>query len=124
MMPGYAELFGHFWEHASALYLARHTGSAAAVKQLGFDGLAALIKKADLPYRPKVLEQTLAWAENAPPGHSQTACLGSILADLDDDRLEKTRKIQALEPSLAHLVVRLPLPVASGHSRHQHRQYR
>jgi transposase len=108
MMPGYAELFGHLWEHASALYLARHTGSAAAVKQLGFEGLAGLIKKADLPYRPKVLEQILAWAENAPPGHSQTACLGSILADLDDDRLEKTRKIQALEPSLAHLVVRSP----------------
>jgi hypothetical protein len=50
----------------------------------------------------------LTWAANAPPGHSQPACLGSILADLDDDRLEKIRKIQALEPLLAHLVVRSP----------------
>jgi hypothetical protein len=108
MMPGYAELFGHFWEHASALYLARHTGSAAAVQQLDFQGLADLIHKADLPYRPVVLEQILGWAVNAPPGHCQPVCLGKILADLDDDRLEKTRKIQALEPLLAHLVVRSP----------------
>ncbi len=108
MMPGYAELFGHLWEHASALFLARHTGSAAAVQQLGFEGLASLVRKADLPYRPKALEQILLWADNAPPGHSQPACLGGILADLDDDRLEKTRKIKALEPSLAHLVVRSP----------------
>jgi transposase len=108
MMPGYAELFGHFWEHASALYLARHTGSAAAVEQLGFQGLSELIHKANLPFRSPVLEQILAWAASAAPGHSQSACLGRILADLDDDRLEKTRKIQALEPQLAHLVVRSP----------------
>ncbi len=108
MMPGYAELFGHFWEHASALYLARHTGSAAAVQQFGFQGLSDLIHKANLPYRPPALEQILAWAASAAPGHSLTACLGQVLADLDDDRLEKTRKIQALEPQLAHLVVRSP----------------
>jgi transposase len=108
MMPGYAELFGHLWEHASALFVARHTGSAEAVQKLGFDGLADLVRKAKLPCRPKVIEQILAWAHNAPPGHSQPACLGSILADLDDDRLEKTKKIQALEPALAQLVVRSP----------------
>jgi transposase len=108
MMPGYAELFGHLWEHASALFLARHTGSAEAVQKLGFNGLADLVRRAELPYRPQALEQILAWAANAPPGHSQPACLGGILADLDDDRLEKTKKIQTLEPSLAHLVVRSP----------------
>jgi transposase len=107
-MPGYAELFGHFWEHASALFLARRTGSADAVRTLGIDGLTALIRQAELPYRRQVIEQILAWANNAPPGHPHSACLGSILGDLDDDRLEKTRKIQALEPTLAHYIVRTP----------------
>jgi transposase len=107
-MPGYAELFGHFWEHASALFLARRTGSAAAVRAVGFDGATALIRQASLPYRRQVIEQILAWANNAPPGHPHPDCLGSILGDLDDDRLEKTRKIQALEPTLAHYIVRSP----------------
>ena len=108
LMPGYAELFGHFWEHASALPLARRTGSAAAVRQAGVEGLSTLIRQAGVPVRRQVIQQVLAWADNAPPGHPQPACLAGILNDLDDDRLEKTRKIKASETTLAHFVTRSP----------------
>jgi hypothetical protein len=109
-MPGYAEIFGrgHFWEHASALFLARRTGSAFAVLQAGFEGISTLIRQAGLTFRRPFVEQVLAWAENAPPGHAQSACLECILNDLDEDRLEKTKKIQAFDARLAHCVVRTP----------------
>jgi transposase len=108
LMPGYAELFGHFWEHASALFLARRTGSAEAVRHAGRDGLTILLRQAGLPVRRQALDLILAWAGNAPPGHPQVACLRGILHDLDDDRLEKTRKIQACEATLAYGVARSP----------------
>ncbi len=107
-MPGYAELFGHFWEHALALPLARRTGSAAALREAGLEGLTAIADQLGVRYRPQALPQILAWAHHAPPGHPHAACLSRILANLDDDRLAKTRHIQALEITLAHYVVRTP----------------
>jgi transposase len=107
-MPGYAELFGHFWEHVLALPLARRTGSAAAVRLAGLDGLKAIADSTGLRYRSQTLPEVLAWANNAPPSHPQADCLGRILAALDNDRLEKSRQIQALEGTLARFVVGTP----------------
>jgi transposase len=107
-MPGYAELFGHLWEHASALPLARRLRSAEVVRQGGIDGLAALLHQAGLRCRRPVLDQILAWADNAPPGHTHPDYQGRILDTLDDDRLQKDLQIQHLERDLAPFVVATP----------------
>jgi transposase len=108
-MPGYAELFGHLWEHAAALPLARRTGSAEAVRRAGVAGLAALAEQAGLRrYRRSALEQIAAWADDAPPGHPHPDELGRVLAALDDDRLQKRLQIKDLERAVAPFVARLP----------------
>ncbi len=107
-MPGCAERFGHFWEHALALPLARRTGSAAAARQAGLEGLRAIADGLGLRYHRQTLPEVLAWADDAPPGHPDPDCLGRILGSLDDDRLQKAREIQALEGTLARDVVRTP----------------
>lgn len=108
-MPGYAELFAHLWDDSPApLLIARHTTSAAAVTQLGLDGLRLFAKQAKLRCQAQTFHKILAWAEQAPPGHPQPLDLRRRLTALDDDRLLKTRQILELERDLAHLLVRTP----------------
>jgi transposase len=107
-MPGYAECFSHLWESPAPLVLARHTTSAAAVRQAGLAGLRQLATQANLRCRQDTFHKILAWAEQAPPGHHRPLDLRRILGALDDDRLAKTQQILELERDLAHLVVRLP----------------
>jgi transposase len=109
-MPGYAEVFSrnHFWDSDAGMFLARRTGSPQAVRQLGADGLTRLLHDAQLRCTKDTVAKILAWAEDAPPAHPHGACLQPIVAALDDDRLEKTRQISAVERSLASLVARTP----------------
>jgi transposase len=109
-MPGYADAVSkdHFWDSSLGMYVARHTGSPQAVRQLGFDGLTRLLHDAKIRSTKDTLYKILAWANDAPPAHPHSAILQTILAGLDDDRLEKTKQISAVERQLAHLVVRTP----------------
>ena len=107
-MPGYAELFCHLWETPTPLVLARHVTSAEAVKQAGVQGLRQIAVAAKISCRSDTLDKIVAWAEQAPLGHTHTHDLQRILRTLDDDRLAKTQQILELERSLAQLVVRTP----------------
>lgn len=109
-MPGYADVVSrdHFWDSTWAMSIARHTGSADAVRQLGFDGLSRLVQDAKMRCNKDTLYKILAWANDAPPAHPHSAILRTIFSPLDDDRLEKTRQIHEVERQLAHLVVRTP----------------
>jgi transposase len=107
-MPGYAECFGDLWEAPAALVIARHTTSAEAVRQAGLVGLQQSVAAANIIGRRETFAKVLAWAAQAPPGHSHSADLHRILTTLDDDRLAKTQQILDLERSLAHLVVHTP----------------
>src|SRR6267378_6149045 len=100
-MPGYAECFSHLWESPAPLVLARHTTSAAAVRQAGLAGLQQLATQANLRCRQDTFHKILAWAEQAPPGHHRPLDLRRILGALDDDRLAKTQQILELERDLA-----------------------
>lgn len=110
LMPGFAACFNHLWNHRVALLIARHTGSAAAVRAAGVLGLAQLIKQhaPQQRYCAATLTKIVAWAEQATDGHPQTDCLRLILATLDDDRQRKTQEIQGLERVCAHLLARTP----------------
>jgi transposase len=108
-MPGYAECFGHLWDDSpAALALARHVTSAQAVLQAGLAGLQQVAAQAGFRCRRDTLHKILAWAEQAPPGHSHPAELQRILVALDDDRLRKNQEILELERALAHLAVGTP----------------
>jgi transposase len=107
-MPGYAECFAEPFATPAPLLLARHTTSAQAVRQAGLEGLQQIVRQANIVCRHSTLAKLLAWAEQAPPGHPQSLDLRRILVALDDDRLEKTRQILALETTLAHLALRTP----------------
>ncbi len=109
-MPGYADAVSkdHFWDSNAGMYIARHTGSPPAARQLGFDGLTRLLHDAKIRCTKDTLHNILAWADDAPPALPHSAILQTILDGLDDDRLEKTRQINDLERQLAHLVVRTP----------------
>jgi transposase len=107
-LPGYAECFCHLWETPTPLVLARLTTSVEAVRQAGVEGLQRLADQAHLKCRRDTLVKILAWAEQAPPGSNHVLQHRCILSSLDDDRLAKTQQIQALERTLAHLVVQTP----------------
>jgi transposase len=107
-MPGYAECISHFWESHVAMPIARHTTSAAAVLEAGLAGLQEIVSKEDIRCRRDTLTRILAWAEQAPPGHTHTLQLRLILQTLDDDRLSKCKQIIELERSLAGLVAATP----------------
>ena len=108
ILPGYAECFGHLWESAVALELARHFPSAAALRQAGLTGLQGLLDTKQLRYRKDALHTVLAWADQAPPAHPHHTDWQRLLVSLDDDRRAKTLEIQALERTLAQLVVQTP----------------
>jgi transposase len=107
-LPGYAELFGHLWEHALAVPLARRTGSAEAIRQAGAAGLAALADQLGRRYRAATLHEIVAWAHNAPPASPHIDTHRRILDALDNDRLQKSLQIQDLERDLAPFVVGTP----------------
>jgi transposase len=108
-MPGYAELFCHLWDDSPApLVFARHTTSAAAVRQAGVAGLEQLAARAGLRCRSATFHKLGAWAEQAPPDAGHTLERRRILVSLDDDRLAKTREIRELERALAQAVVHTP----------------
>lgn len=107
-LPGYAECFGDFWKSAVALALARQVPSAAEVLKAGLAGLQAIVKQAQIRCRQATLAKVLAWAEQAPPGHSHGLQLRQIVCALDDDRLSKCSQINELERSLAGLTAGTP----------------
>lgn len=109
IMPGYAAAFGaDLWQSPVALPLARATGCAAAIRQVGLTGLQQLVAACGARCRQSTLAKVLAWAEAAPAGHPQTCCLSRVLTELDDDRLAKTQQITVLEQTIASLLVRTP----------------
>lgn len=108
LMPGYAECFADLWQSKLALPLARLTGSAAALRQGGGQGLLRLLVEHQLPSRRDSFAKILAWAEQAPAPHPQHELLRHILCTLDDDRLGKIQHISQVERRLAHYLARTP----------------
>jgi len=108
IMPGYAECFLKFWDSTTAVPLARHTGSAQAIRQAGADGLRRLLHELKLRASPRTLPKLIAWAENAPPSHPGSDHHRRAFDSLDEDRLQKILEIQALERAIASCLVRTP----------------
>src|SRR5262245_7096693 len=105
LFPGLSAAVGGIFDHEPALVVARHLGSAAAVRARGADGLAALLDAEHVPYRRPTLKKILAWADRA---HEASECQDvhrRIFTHLDDERRARLRAIRALEGEWAALLV-------------------
>jgi transposase len=108
LMPGYAHCFEDLFTSNVALLIARQTGSAAAVRQVGDAGLARIAREAGVRTKVTALARIATWAETAADGPAHPEALRRILAALEDDRLAKAREIQAVEREVAALLVQTP----------------
>ena len=108
LLPGYAECFSDLWDSATPLVIARQLPSPQAILDAGRDGLQRVVQAANLHCQRRTLDKILVWARQAAGGHPLGQVQARILANLDEDRLEKSRKIDDLERELAHLVVTTP----------------
>jgi transposase len=108
IMPGYEQCFSEFWLNTIAMRIARATGSADAVLQLGLPGLTRLVERGHWQCHQTTFQKILQWAKAAPPCHPQINTLRSVIDHLDDDRLAKNRHIHDLERQLAALLARIP----------------
>jgi transposase len=107
IMPGYEQCFSEFWLNTIALKIARATGSADAVLQLGLPGLTRLVEHGHWQCHQTAFQKILQWAKAAPPCHPQINTLRSVIDHLDDDRLAKNTQIHDLERQLAALLARM-----------------
>jgi len=108
LFPGLSAAVGGIFDHEAALVVARHLGSAQAIRARGAGGLAALLDAERVPYRRPTLKKILAWAERA---HEASECQDihrRIFTHLDDERRARLGSIRALEGELASLLVRTP----------------
>ena len=108
LLPGLSAAVGNIFDHEPVLVIARHLGSAQAIRARGLDGLAALLQAEGLRYQRRSLEKVLAWAEQAHEPDQNAVVHKRIFAFLDDERRARLRSIRALESDLAALLVRTP----------------
>lgn len=107
-LPGFAALFPDFWDTPAGPAIARRFVSPETIEQVGLAGLQKALRDAGRSVQVRTLERVLAWARTAPPGDSQAVLHQRLAAALDDDRLQKTREIEAIEEEIAALLVHTP----------------
>ncbi len=107
-LPGFAALFADLWGTPAALAIARRFDVPEAIVQADAAGLERVLKEAQERFQSRSLERVLAWARTAAGADPQAAMHHRIATALDDDRLAKTREIQALEQEIAGLLVETP----------------
>lgn len=108
-MPGYASLFGErLFTSRLALPLARQFCSAARLLEAGAAGMQHWLGKQAIRFQRRSLLRILAWAERAAEPDPEAALHLRVLGDVEDDRGEKLRKIQALEQEIVSYLVETP----------------
>jgi transposase len=108
LMPGHANCFADLFVSKIALLIARHAGSAAAVRHAGRSGLSRILQQAGVQFQSPSLDALLAWAEAAAGGPEHPKTLQRIWTALEDDRAAKVREITAVERELAAFLVKTP----------------
>jgi transposase len=109
--PGYAACFADLWDSEVALLLPHHFASADALLQAGSRGLTTFLHQQSVRFQQRTVDAVLTWAQQAAPADLAAARQRQLALALEDDRLRKTREIQALERELAARLVRTPYVV-------------
>ena len=108
-LPGYADhAFHDLWKNNCAWPLARAVLSPQEILDLGEAGLARLLRDQGVRFHRRSLAPLLAWAAQAPPPDAAPANARRLALASEEDRRQKAREIQALEPELAEFLCRTP----------------
>lgn len=109
-LPGFAALFegDRLWTSPVALPLARRLAVPDAVCRLGSEGIAKLLRDADLRCQQRTIDKIVGWAMQAAAPAEDALIRQRILADLDDDRIAKRGLISRVELDLAGGLTRTP----------------
>jgi transposase len=109
-MPGYADLFDHFFTHRSARAIARWASTPQAVLQLGWDGLNEKLREQAIRFQPRTLDKILAWADQTArqAADPDAGLHHAIWTDLDDLYQKLQQQIHSLERDLAGDLVYTP----------------
>ncbi len=109
VMPGFARLFDHLFDHKSALAIARHCESPAAVFELGAAGLSRHLREQKVRHSSRTIDKVLAWASQAAGESIQDAPLHhAIWTDLEGLFQHCRQRIVEVERQLARDLVRTP----------------
>jgi len=108
VMPGYAACFDDLWKSHVALVIVRNFGSPEALLQAGVQNVCIRLQEAGHRFQRKTVDKVLAWANMAASPDPAATVHQRIWQALDDDRLQKTREIQALERDIAQVLAKTP----------------
>jgi transposase len=116
-LPGYGDLFPdeNFWKQLLPLAVARHAGSALAIRNAGVRGVTQWLKDDKTRFQSRSVERVVAWAANAADPDPLAPQLGRVWHTLHDDWQAKTSQIQRLERDLAEILVRTPYILLLSH---------
>lgn len=116
-LPGYAALFpdDNLWKQALPLCIARHAGSAEAIRAAGLPGIKQWLAEEKVRYHSSSLGRLLAWAGNAADADPLAPHLARVWQTLHDDWLAKTRQIDQVERDLAEMLVKTPYILLLSH---------
>lgn len=109
-LPGYAALFpgDDLWTSPVAMEVARHAGTAEAIRQAGVGGLTGWLRAGERRFHSRTVERIVAWSGNPAPADPLAPLVTRIWQALDDDRLAKSRQIEQLEREIAAALVQTP----------------
>jgi transposase len=114
IMPGYSQCFDDIYDSRIPLWVARQFGSATAIVGAGVSGLIERLRQSGIRIHLPTLEKIVAWARSAPAAEDESSIHLNILGELDEDRLAKLRRVQAIERELAGLLVQTPYVLLLG----------
>jgi len=108
-MPGYAELFGRFFDMPAALAIAACGNSPAKLIELGQRGLDRHLRKHKIGHQIRTIDKALAWAAQAVREPIRDGLLHhAIWTDLFELYQHFQRQIAPLERALAGDLVKTP----------------
>jgi transposase len=113
-MPGYARCFRDVFDSEMLLWVAKNMGSAAEIVQVGIEGLAQQLRKADVKTHKPTLEKIVAWARSAPSAHEPALLHRRFFIELDADRLSRLQLVRAIESELADTLSQTPYILLLG----------
>jgi len=107
-LPGYAACFEKLWTTSGPLQLLRHVSCVQELRQASEAKLKRILDQHGFRCQERILKRIVAWPEDAADGDLAAESHRQIAVALDNDRLQKTQEIQALERMIASRLARTP----------------
>jgi transposase len=114
LMPGYPAVFGCLWSSPVPLILARHYGSAAALRSAGEESILECVRQAGSHVQRRTVARVLQWAAEAAPPDPCAAVRHRLLGDQIELLALLEAQIGRYERDLAEYLVDAPVVLLLG----------